>query len=379
LPILLLVTQEYEIDKAVIDNKEYFIMDTPGFDPENEQKTFLEIVRGIKTIRHFARIAGLLYLTCINQPRFDDFDRKLIRFIRALCCDEYLPRITFVTTFWTAAGARQQATFNQQLESLRRNWQEGFDNRQLSLYQHGREYNSDGLDTGSFLNWFENRDQVAQHAKNMIARRYGGPATPENCIVAPKVVLEVDANTPVHSMDAGKLLGLLPASFPTASSCGPSGDPGEESAQRNTTPTGNSDPGEESAQRNTTPTGDSEPRPGHDGRPAAGQATTPSDSQEESDPHQTSPSFWTQMVGWLTRNVSVNIDLSHTGQNPTFPRGNAYNGPLGKFALARNVNVNIDLGRTGQGSTFPRGNVYNGPLGKFANALEMEFEGLTSR
>jgi hypothetical protein len=319
--ILLPVTREYEIDKAVIDNKEYFIMDTPGFDPENEQKTFLEIVRGIKAIRHLARISGLLYLTCINQPRFDDFDRKLMRFIRALCGDEYLPRITFVTTFWTAAGAGQRATFNQQLKSLRRNWQERFGGRQPSLYQHGREYNSDGLDTGSFINWFENRDQVAQHGKNMIARRYGGPTTPKNCIPTPKVVLEVDANTPVHDMDAGKLLGLLPASFPSASSCGPSGDPGEESAQRN-----------------TTPSGDSDPRPGHEGRPAAAQATTPNDSQKEPEPHQASPSSWTQVacdvVGWVARNVNFRVDLGSTGQRPTFPMGNAYNGPLGTFAHA---------------------------------------------
>lgn len=324
--MLLPVTQEYEIDKAVIDNKVYLIMDTPGFDPENEQKTFLEIVRGIKAIRHFARIAGVLYLTCINQPRFDGFDRKLMRFIRVLCGAEYFPRITFVTTFWTAAGAGQQATFNQQLEFLRGNWQEEFGGQQQpSLYQHGREYSSDGLDTGYFISWFEKRHRVAQHGKNMIARRYGGPT---NRIVTPKVVQEVDTNTPVHDMEAGKLLGLFPTSFPTASSHGPSGDPGEESAQRN-----------------TTPSGDSDPRPGHEGRPAAAQATTPRDSEEEPEPHQTSASSWTQvaldMVGWFARNVNFSIDPGSTERVPTFPMGNSYNGPRGKFAHASEMEFEV--------------------------------------
>ena len=109
-------------------------MDTPGFAPENEQKIFLEIIRGIQAIRTFVQITGMLYFTCINQPRFDDFDRKLVRFIPALCGNEYLPRLTFVTTFWTAAGSRQQATFNQQLKSLRRNWQERFGGQPLSFY-----------------------------------------------------------------------------------------------------------------------------------------------------------------------------------------------------------------------------------------------------
>ena len=297
-------------------------MDTPGFDPGNEQKTFIEIVRGVQATCHFTRITGLLYLTCINQPRFDDFDRKLIRFIRGLCGDEYLPRITFVTTFWTAAGVRQQATFNQRLEYLRRNWQEGFNGQQPNLYQHGREYHSDGLDTGRFVDWFENRDQIAQYGKNMIARRYGGRTAPKNCITTPKVVLEVDANTPIHDMDAGKLLGLPPASLNTVLPHGPGGDHGEELAQRN-----------------STPSGDSDTRTDRRGRPAAAvQAITPRDSPQELEPYQTSASSWAQVAwdvaGWLARNVDFTAVVGGTGQGRTFPMRNAYNRPLGKFIHA---------------------------------------------
>lgn len=95
-------TKKLQIGKAVIGDEEYFILGTPGFDPESEQKTFFEIARSIQTVTPFARVTGTLYLTCINQPRFDDFDRKLVRFIRTLSGDEYLPWLTFVTTLWTA-------------------------------------------------------------------------------------------------------------------------------------------------------------------------------------------------------------------------------------------------------------------------------------
>jgi hypothetical protein len=306
-------------------------MDTPGFDPENEQAIFLEIVRGIQTICPFARITGLLYLTCINQPRFDDFDRKLIRFIRVLCGDEYLPRITFVTTFWTAAGARQQAKFNQQLESLRRNWHDGFDGQQLSLYQHGQDYNADGLHTGCFVDWFENRDQVAQHGRDMIARCYGGPTALGHCIPSPKIVQELDTNTTINDTDAGKLLGLAPASPTTASSYGPSGDPGKWSAQRN-----------------SAPSSDSDHQPRRGGRQAAAQATTHSDSHPEPETRQNPPSSWTQIVGDI-------------------------------FGwLAHNVHFQVNHGGPGPGQAYTMGNAYKGPLGKFAHASKMGFEGLTS-
>jgi len=230
----------------------------------------LEIIRGIQAIRTFVQITGMLYFTCINQPRFDDFDRKLVRFIRALCGNEYLPRLTFVTIFWTAAGSRQQATFNQQLKYLRRNWQERFGGQPLSLYQHGREYNADGQDIGCFMDWFESRDQIAQHMKGMIAPRYGRPTELKNCIAIPKIVQELDANTPIYDTDAGKLLGLFPASPTTASSYGPSGHSGKESAQRNSTPSGNLDP-----------------QLGRKERPAAAQASTHGDSQQGPETPQT--------------------------------------------------------------------------------------------
>jgi hypothetical protein len=252
-------------------------MDTPGFDPGNEERTYREIIRGIQSIRPFARISGLLYLTCIPQERFDSFDRKLIQFIRALCGDEYIPRVTFITTFWTVAGAEQAAKYNLQLEFLRSKWEQGVGAQELKLYQHGREYNVAGLDTGTVINWFTNREQIAQHAKEMVIRNYGGPTT-----VIPQIARELDANTPIQETDAGRLLGLRPRS----------------QTPRSQTP------------RSQTP-----------------QSQTPQ-----------SQTPWFQPVldvlGWVTRNVEFNVELGGTGQGQNFGIGNAYRGALGQFMHA---------------------------------------------
>ncbi|EXJ70048.1 uncharacterized protein A1O5_07121 [Cladophialophora psammophila CBS 110553] len=308
------ITQRVQIVKAVIDKKDFFVMDTPGFDPGSEQKVFLEIVRGIRTIGPFAQIIGLLYLTCINQPRFDQFDRKLVRFIRAFCGDEYLPRITFVTTFWTAAGPRQQTTFNQQLEFLRRNWQKAFDGQEPILYQHGREYNLDGQDTGRFVDWFENRVQIAQYGKEMIVRRYGERGTPETCTASPRIVHELNANTPIHDTQAGRLLGMPSAS---ASSSVPSPGSEEESTRRTSSASHSSD-------RPSTDEGR---------RPSGPQLSTGSDPRTESQQHQGSSVDWSQVaadvIGWISRNVEFNVH-SGGGRRHEHPLNGAtaYNGPL---------------------------------------------------
>ena len=237
------VTQEADIAKAVIEDKVYFVMDTPGFDAENEN-TYFEIMRGIESIRHFARIAGVLYLTCINQLHFEDFDRKLVRFIYAFSGEGFIPRVTFVTTFWTVAGNQQREIFNRQLGLLQREWEQGVHSQHLSLYQHGREYNAHGQGTGHIINWFENRNQIAQHAKEMIDRNYG-PATSE--YHPPKIVRELDANIPISETEAAQVLGMSSASTNESTSHRQSR---EQPGQQRQTPTppgasGNSQPGSE--------------------------------------------------------------------------------------------------------------------------------------
>lgn len=193
-------------------------MDTPGFDPGNEETTFIEVARGIQTVSPFARVIGILYLTCINQPRFDELDRKLVRFIRALSGEAFYPRITLVTTFWTAAGASQEATFNQRLASLCENWKMRAGTQGEGSYQHGRVYADDGKDTGDFLNWFECRDEIAQHAKAMITRRYGCQNAQSIHDCEPEIVRKLTEGASLHATRAGEMLGVAPTSASGTSS-----------------------------------------------------------------------------------------------------------------------------------------------------------------
>jgi hypothetical protein len=287
-------------------------MDTPGFDAEREREAFFEIVRGIEAIHPFARITGLLYVTCINQTRFDDFDRNLIKFIRSFCGDEYLPRITFVTTFWTAVGEKQKTIFNKQLDLLQNKWREGID-EQPKLYQHGREYDTEGLDTGRFLDWFEDRAQIAVHGRGMISRHYRGTRLPEPRNIDPRIVQELNANTPIHLTDAGKLLGLRPA---------PAFTPHEETSGERT--------GQSSSRQSATPDVDPQqgPEPSGTTAPQAnGTATGPSIIQ----------SIFNGLANFV-RNVNVNVDFGGGPgwtyePGPTRPfrsEGSRYTGPVGE-------------------------------------------------
>ncbi|KAH7147193.1 hypothetical protein B0J13DRAFT_665373, partial [Dactylonectria estremocensis] len=302
-------------------------MDTPGFDPGNEQRTFLEIARGIDTIRTFTRVAGILYLTCINQPRFDDFDRKLVRFILALCGDAYIPHLTFVTTFWTAASKGQQDRFMCQLRSLRLNWQDESGDQQLNLYQHGRAYTA-GEDTGHFLDWFDSRPQIAQHVKDMIARRYGGQTRLRNRIPAPRIVQELTVDTPIHDTEAGKLLMMLPTG---SGSAWPAGS----NRNRETEPT-----------LQDTDSIDDSPPPDRGRRPREARTDTTVDPQHEPEPREPAWVSWLPVardgIFWLMKNVDFN--LIGGGPRPGGQRvamGNAYNDRLSNTLLDPNSSVDV--------------------------------------
>lgn len=181
-------------------------MDTPGFEPNAEGKTFREIIRGIELIRPFACITGFLYLTSIPQERFDDFNGKLIQFIGALSGAEYIRRVMFITTFSTATPG-QAASYKQCLVSLRKRWEDGVGVRVLKTYQHGCEYDDAGRDTGLIVDWFINREQIARHAKEMIARNYGSPT-----LIALKIEEELDwmLMCPFTKRTPADCLGCLP-------------------------------------------------------------------------------------------------------------------------------------------------------------------------
>lgn len=290
-------------------------MDTPGFDPKDEEKTFSEIFRGVASIRPFARITGFLYLTCIPQERFDNFDRRLIKFIRALGGAEYIPRVTFITTFWTATPG-QAASYNRRLVSFQRKWEDGVGVQDLKSYQHGREYNVAGDDTGSVIDWYINREQIARHAKEMVARNYGSPS-----IVASKLERELDAHVPIHETDAGRLLELPAPSQPTttahrAAGSGPDSSP---------------------------PHGASKPEPERSRSPPAAGASS-NTNQEQAYSQAESTSFGQVILdglSWIFCNVEFKVNVGGGGGSwgigPSLARGDPFRGGGGELLFPYSV------------------------------------------
>lgn len=271
-------------------------MDTPGFDPNTEEKTFREIIRGVNSIRPFARITGFLYLTCIPQERFDDFDRKLIQFIRALSGPQFIPRVTFITTFWTATPG-QAATFSQRLASLQCRWEDGIGMRGLKTYQHGWEYNSAGGDRGVIIDWYINREQIARHAREMVAKNYSSPIT-----AASRIEEELDANVPIYETDAGRLLGL-PTPAPSQSPTGAS-----EDARQSQNASSHTDASTPHTSNNATR------------------------EQTAAPPAGTSPSqVILEGLSWVFRNIDFGSAAGGVGARPGMARGDPFRGGGGEF------------------------------------------------
>ena len=82
----------------------------------------------------------------------------------------------------------------------------------ISHYQHGRKY-EDGQDTGVFLEWDEDCDDIAEYAKDMIHRHYGS-ISPRD----PRIVQELETGLPLEHTTAGQSLSLTPASNPNSTS-----------------------------------------------------------------------------------------------------------------------------------------------------------------
>lgn len=289
-------------------------MDTPGFDPENEKKSFIEICRGIQAVSEFSKISGILYLTCINQPRFDNFDHKLLKFIHAISGDKYLPQVTFITTFCTTSSAREGESFNKRLKDLQKKWKIGIAKEALGLYQHGRLYDDAGQDTGSFLNWFDSREQIAKHAKDMVSRRYGVPKVPTTGTCVPRILAELGNGISVQATTTGKLLGMA----------------SDEPRRHPSSETETSTPGASSS------------RTGREVRPEAGLRSNASEAQQRET--EGSGTWFLPALGKLLSGIvqNVNFEVNFGGTRPGLSTygsgsGSGFNMRGGKYTEMRKI------------------------------------------
>lgn len=178
-------------------------MDTPGINTDAEASALTEIARGIDSIRSKARIVGVLYVSRIID-RNEAIDDKLRAFLLSFCGSRFIPRITFVTTHWTAEVEAQRCGYNRNLEELKRRYQSDFVDKGAKFYEHGREFVNAG-GSSEFLHWWRQQTEIAMHAKSMIHSWYGI----DNEVESPHFVQELESGVSVLQTDAARSLGVF--------------------------------------------------------------------------------------------------------------------------------------------------------------------------
>ncbi|KAH7130111.1 hypothetical protein B0J11DRAFT_503912 [Dendryphion nanum] len=298
--VFLKVTRRFQLDYLKPSDKRYYIMDTPGFDTDDEKAVFGEIIRGINIIRPYAKIVGVMLVTRINDNRSEALDNKLITFIDKLCGPMYEAQITIVTNFWNVSEPEEEIVFDTRLrEHLGRC--RGVLGKGLKQYQHGRRYNAHGEDLGQCLKWRGNSEEIRGYAKAMIDRHYGS-IDPRD----PRIVQELSKNLPLHETEAGVFFGVTP---PTSSS---SSSPASGSFPRDETPPTN----------NTEPETEGGSKPSNSSRGA-----NTNHSQSHSPPEQNGPGIGERVFKFLVTDLVVPIVSNYlTGGTLSIKRGGSARG-----------------------------------------------------
>ncbi|KAF2730096.1 hypothetical protein EJ04DRAFT_393431, partial [Polyplosphaeria fusca] len=165
-------TETIQLETATIDERQYVIIDTPGFDIENGKKTFYMIHSCIQELRDQVHNWGVLYVASAKLgSSIESIDRQLLQFIDDFCGQGFAPNITLVVTHWNWNHDREKNKMMKHMETRIKFW-ESFLNNGAQLFHHGRTDRS-GHEMIDFRCWYEERAELAQCARNMIARHYG--------------------------------------------------------------------------------------------------------------------------------------------------------------------------------------------------------------
>ncbi|KLU90319.1 hypothetical protein MAPG_09283 [Magnaporthiopsis poae ATCC 64411] len=97
-------TSEVEPYEAVIDGQKFYLVDTPGFNDTNLSD--VEVLRKVaawlnRTFRAKVRLAGIVYLHSIADPRMVGSAMRNLRMFKQLCGDGALERVVLGTTKWS--------------------------------------------------------------------------------------------------------------------------------------------------------------------------------------------------------------------------------------------------------------------------------------
>jgi hypothetical protein len=224
------VTLKFQLECFSFSSKKFYIMDTPGFDMDNERAVFDEIIRGIEAVRPYAKIVGIMLVTRINDSRAEAFDNRLVAFVDKLCGPAYAAQVTVVTNFWNVSEPEEKTEFETRLDESLQRWRAVL-GQDLKQYQHGRRYNSFGEDAGECLKWRGNSDDIKVYAKAMVNRHYGGIKLRD-----PVIIQELSENRSLGKTAAGRFLGIDPSPQSSTSTSASSPSQAEATTPPPTTP-----------------------------------------------------------------------------------------------------------------------------------------------
>ena len=163
------VTSTCEIAKTSISAREYFFVDTPGFDDDDGAwDVFLKIMDCVDVIRENAIFVGVWYVIDNRLPRHTKFEAKLHDWLAAFCGEHFFPNITFVTTHWGCTDSRDLGEYNKRLANRKERWKPFLD-KGAKTYQHGKLY-FNGEETDQTLSWHNSKEELCAQAKQMVSR-----------------------------------------------------------------------------------------------------------------------------------------------------------------------------------------------------------------
>lgn len=199
--------------------------------------------------------------------------------------------------------------------------------------------------TGEFPNWDENRDRIAECAKDMIHRHYRGVNPRE-----PQIFQELGGGLPLEQTAAGHFLGLSPDSTPNSTSnpasSSSAGAPGREGENAKQPESPNSEEELPSQDMREQDEPDQEPRredpPGSP--PSSDGASEQGASGQANKEERPWGDFWLDLALIATKTIASNVEISFNVNGPPshhMPMGPRYNGPLGKLEHVHSLLENL--------------------------------------
>ncbi|KIW98884.1 uncharacterized protein Z519_00547 [Cladophialophora bantiana CBS 173.52] len=220
------VTTACEIAVTCINQEDYYLIDTPGFDDDNTAwDTFSKIMEMIEEIRGIATIVGVWYVVDNSRPRDEAFERTLRSWLAAFCGEEFFPYLTIITTFWDCRTRQDTEKLEKRLQQRKQLWSPFLDHG-AKTYEHGKVYEN-GVARGQFLSWEHQQSELATQARSVVAR-----VCHELPSVQPRLFRELGENSSYENTTAANV--LRQARSPPSAGRDVPGENSERQSARNT-------------------------------------------------------------------------------------------------------------------------------------------------